>query len=45
VQQTGSRRSLNAATKSATSGTVRAKAPTVSSVSEISFTPTRLIVP
>src|SRR5207237_3367013 len=40
-----SRRSLSAAAKSAASGTVRASAPIVSSVSEIIFTPTRLIVP
>src|SRR5216683_1968123 len=40
-----SRRPLSAATKSAASGTLRASAPRVSSVSEIIFAPTRLIVP
>src|SRR5512132_181775 len=40
-----SSRPLSAAAKSATSGTLRANPPTVSSVSEISLTPTRQIVP
>src|SRR5438067_11054018 len=38
-------RSASAAMNSATSGTLRASAPTVSSVSEIILTPTRATVP